>query len=375
MLKQFIFGAGLYARNLIAHLMLKNEKIDGLIVTDTEANPQNVMGVEVFSKYKIFALKEDICVYVGVSESYKDEVIQELRSIGTVHINYECPTPIQKKYYHYVTDERFLSVWYLYHTDKYLAWNNLKTYNEKIQWLKLYDNSSIRTKLSDKYLVREYVANAIGDKYLIPLYGVWNNFHDIDFDTLPNDFVLKCNHGSGYNIIVNNKKMLNLNKAEEKFNEWMENDFSDFGMELQYKHIERKIIAEKFLHNKDNEDLMDYKFFVFDGTVRYIQVDIDRFKNHRRNLFTREWQYIPYSIGFPNAPEVKLPKPQKIEEMLSIAENLGKNFLHVRVDLYLFEENIYFGELTFTHGSGTEKFTPEEFGVEMGKWICTERNT
>jgi len=355
--------------------MLKNEKIDGLIVTDTEANPQNVMGVEVFSKYKIFALKEDICVYVGVSESYKDEVIQELRSIGTVHINYECPTPIQKKYYHYVTDERFLSVWYLYHTDKYLAWNNLKTYNEKIQWLKLYDNSSIRTKLSDKYLVREYVANAIGDKYLIPLYGVWNNFHDIDFDTLPNDFVLKCNHGSGYNIIVNNKKMLNLNKAEEKFNEWMENDFSDFGMELQYKHIERKIIAEKFLHNKDNEDLMDYKFFVFDGTVRYIQVDIDRFKNHRRNLFTREWQYIPYSIGFPNAPEVKLPKPQKIEEMLSIAENLGKNFLHVRVDLYLFEENIYFGELTFTHGSGTEKFTPEEFGVEMGKWICTERNT
>ena len=153
---------------------------------------------------------------------------------------------------------------------KPLDWNNLQTWTEKMQWVKLYDNTPIKTRLADKFLVREWIAEKIGADYLIPLLGVWDNFDEIDFDALPNQFVLKCNHGSGMNIIVRDKKDFDIESAREKINAWLAIDYGALYIEPHYNNIPKKIIAEKFMTDNENFDLIDYKFLCFDGEVKYL---------------------------------------------------------------------------------------------------------
>ena len=182
---------------------------------------------------------------------------------------------------------------WLKYNKKPLNLDKPKTFNEKMQWLKLYNSIPIKTICADKYLVREYVKNKIGEEYLIPLIGVYNEFEDINFEQLPNQFVIKCNHGSGYNIIVKDKSKLDLTFVKDKLNEWLKTNFAfEDGMELHYRDIYSRIIIEKYMSD-GNEDLRDYKITCFKGKPYLIWVDRDRFSKHKRNLYDINWKQLP----------------------------------------------------------------------------------
>lgn len=207
----------------------------------------------------------------------------------------------------------------------------------------------------------------IGEEYLIPLLGVWDNFDDIDFDKLPNKFVLKANHGCGWNIIVKDKNNFNKSDAKGKFDEWMNTNYAfKFGLELHYKNIKPKIIAEKYIEN--DEGLLDYKFLCFNGKVEYVWVDSGRFTAHRRDIFDLDWNLQPFIINHPNAEKTP-KKPNKLKKMIELATKLSKDFAHVRVDFYEVDGQIYFGEMTFTSESGVGKFYPEEYDLKLGQMI------
>lgn len=256
--------------------------------------------------------------------------------------------------------------WFYQNTMTHLDLDKPKTFNEKIQWLKLYDSTAEKTKLADKYLVRDWIKEKIGEEYLIPLLGVWDRFEDIDFDTLPDQFVLKANHGSGWNVIVKDKESLNIEATRTKFNNWMKKNFAFCnGLELHYKDIEPKIIAEKYIKT-DSGSVNDYKFFCFNGNIELIWVDANRYEGqHIRNIYSPDWELLPVTKDYPNDAGMDL-KPECYEKMNELARILSKDFICVRVDFYEVDGKVYFGEMTFTSGSGYGTFNPPEFDYELG---------
>ena len=252
---------------------------------------------------------------------------------------------------------------------KYLDIDRPRTFNEKIQWLKLYDSTPIKTRLSDKYLVREWIRETIGEEYLIPLLGVYDKFEDIDFEKLPNQFVIKCNHGSNYNIIVKNKSLLNLNDAKLKIEKWMNENYAfKIGLELQYRDIQHKIIIETFMDDGTG-DLKDYKITCFDGKPHFIWVDNYRHSNHTRNFYDLNWNQLPYKINLNYSTFPYLKKPKCLGKMIELASILSKGFCFVRVDFYIINDKLYFGEMTFTSSSGTEDITPKNFERKLSLLI------
>ena len=192
--------------------------------------------------------------------------------------------------------EEGLKDWFKYSTKNDLNLENPKTYNEKIQWIKLYDIDELKGNLTDKYLVRNWIKKKIGDKYLIPLLGVWDNFDEIKFEKLPEKFVLKCNHGSGMNIIFLNKNKINISDAKKKINNWMKINYAYYqGLELQYKNIKRKIIAEEYIENENN-NLIDYKLWCFNGKVDTIMVISDRNNEKKYSFYDRDWNLLPFLL-------------------------------------------------------------------------------
>lgn len=267
-------------------------------------------------------------------------------------------------------DEKFLRKKYKLYTGKELNLYAPETFNEKIQWLKLYDRNPGYTELVDKYSVKKYVADKIGSEYIIPTLGVWDCFDEIDFELLPDAFVLKTTHDSGGVFICKDKSALNKKKAKKFLNKWLRRNYYMSGREYPYKNVSRKIIVEEYMTDESGEELKDYKVFNFNGIPKMIQVDYDRFRCHKRNLYTTEWDYIPASIEFPTDPDHRIEKPQCLDQMLKLASVLSQGFAHLRTDFYVIENKIYFGELTFYHGSGFETFTPEKFGFETGSWLA-----
>lgn len=262
-----------------------------------------------------------------------------------------------------------LEIWYERITKHKLDLLNPITMNDKIQWSKLYDSNPHKSQLADKFMVRKWVIDSIGEEFLIPLLGVWKNFDEIDFDFLPNQFVLKLNNGSGWNAIILDKSTMKVDEIQSKFNNWIEKDFSfEFGLELQYGLIEPLIIAEKYLEN-NHAELTDYKFLCVDGKVMYIWVDTDRYTDHRRDVFDREWVLQDCYLHCPHAEKVP-QKPKNLEGMINIAEKLAEGFSYVRIDLYELDNgDTKFGEITFTSSSGTEQFIPPEINVHIGEKI------
>lgn len=247
-----------------------------------------------------------------------------------------------------------------------LNWNNLTTYTEKMQWEKIYDLNPLKTQLADKYLVREWVSERIGDEYLIPLIGAWSSFDEIDFDFFPKQFVLKTNHGSGTNIIVKDKDKFSSSKAKRKINDWLRIDFGynkDF--ELHYSNIKPMILAEEYLETEFGE-LQDYKFLCFDGTPMFCWVDMGRYSNHTRNVYDLDWNLQPWSQETYELYKDPIPRPKNFELMVELARNLSQGFPHVRVDLYNIDGKIYFGEMTFSNGSGLDRIIPEEYDAMLG---------
>ena len=271
--------------------------------------------------------------------------------------------------YNHMPDEEYLKREYKARLGKDLNLETPKTFNEKIQWLKLHDRNPEYVKMVDKYEVKKYVAGVIGEQYIIPTLGVWDRFEDIEFDRLPEQFVLKCTHDSGGVVIVRDKKTFNKKEARKKIERSLRRNYYYPHREWPYKDVKPRILAEQYMVDESGRELKDYKAFCFDGEPKIIQVDYDRFVAHKRNLYTTDWDYIEAEIEFPTDPSHQIDRPQKLKEMLNLAKKLSGGASHVRVDFYSIEDRLYFGELTFHHGAGFEKFCPESFGFDMGSWI------
>ena len=268
----------------------------------------------------------------------------------------------------------YLRNFYFEQTGETLNLDNPQTYNQKIQWLKLFDSTPEKTRLADKYLVRSHVKEKIGEEYLIPLLGVWDRVDDINFKALPNKFVLKCNHGCKYNIIVTDKSTFDKRSAKKKIKRWMGANHTFIkGLELQYNDIVPKIIAEEYLENNNN-DLYDYKVWCFDGKAKYIQFICERQSDVNMVFYDTHWQKQGFTHNVPSKNEIERPK--NLEKLIELAEILAEGFCHVRVDFYMLNDgSIKFGEFTFTPGSGYLKWMPKEQDLEMGKLLELPRFT
>ena len=271
----------------------------------------------------------------------------------------------------FVSDENFVKWTYYLTFRKKLDLDNPKTFNEKLQWLKLNDQHEEYTQMVDKYEAKKYVANLIGEEYIIPTLGVYDSFDEIDFDKLPNQFVLKCTHNSGGIIICRDKATLDVPKGRKQMKKWLKKNPFWTNREYPYKHVKPRIIAEEYMEDENSHELNDYKFFCFSGDVKYVFVATDRGKADEEtkfDFFDMSWNHLPFTNGHPNNPG-PISKPENFEEMKALACKLSKNMPHVRVDLYNISGKIYFGELTFYHWSGLTPFVPEKWDFEFGKCI------
>lgn len=246
-----------------------------------------------------------------------------------------------------------------------INWNNPKKLSEKIQYEKIYGkDNGIKTKLADKYEVRAWVKELIGEEYLIPLIGVYNEFKDIKFNELPKSFVIKCNHDSGSVTIVKDKSKVTWKKLETKYNYHMKTDYSKFLLEKQYSLITPKILIEDYIEDESGE-LMDYKFWCFNSKVYYCRVDYNRFGEHKRATYDLEWNIQPWVEG-KYEKKIDGKKPKNFDKMIEIVEILCKGFPMVRIDLYNDNGKIYFGEMTFSSASGFEYIDPE-YDIMLGE--------
>jgi len=252
-----------------------------------------------------------------------------------------------------------------------------QTFNEKLQWLKLYDRRPEYTMMVDKYLVRNYIAEVLGEEYLIPLLGVWDDPDEIDFDALPGQFVLKCNHNSGLGMcICTDKSNLDIGKVKRELRKGLAQNYYLTGREWPYKDVPRKIVCEKFMTDRakeirqDTAELKDYKFMCFNGSVKCSFVCSDRFsqKGLHVTFFDRDWNVMPFERHYPYCKE-GLPKPLNYDKMIAFSERLARDLPFVRVDLYESSGRLYFGEMTFYPGGGFEGFTPEEWDRTLGSWL------
>lgn len=268
-----------------------------------------------------------------------------------------------------VPGEVYLKLLYQLRMNKKLDLKNPQTFNEKLQWLKLYHRKAEYTMMVDKYAVREYIVNTIGEEYLIPLLGVWDRFEEINFDQLPDQFVLKCTHDSGGLVICKDKTKLDIESAKRKITKSLRHNYYWFNREWPYKNVKPRIIAEKYMVDESGYELKDYKFFCFNGVPKLVQVDFDRFKNHKRNIYDENWNFLDLQILYSNDVETIIRRPPKLDEMLNLAWKLSKDKPHARIDFYSIGDEVYFGEITFYHGSGMEPFDPVEWNDILGSWI------
>ncbi|WP_086955993.1 ATP-grasp fold amidoligase family protein [Xenorhabdus innexi] len=232
------------------------------------------------------------------------------------------------------------------------------TFNEKLQWLKLntYKDNKLVTQCSDKLAVRDYVKDRGCEEILIPLYGFWDKASDIDWATLPDKFVMKCNHGACYNIICRDKNNLNITNEVNKLNCWMREDYWRKSVEMGYKNIPKKIICEKFIETKSGVLPYDYKVFCFNGKAEFVMVCVNRGSGKPKFYFmNRNWEMLPYGVDYTEVKLDCLTKPENFEKLFYYAEKLSQPFPFVRVDLYLNDKVINFGELTFIHSAGMDK--------------------
>ena len=269
-----------------------------------------------------------------------------------------------------IPDRIYLQIVYFKHFRRFINFNNPKTFNEKIQWLKLNYRNEEYTKLVDKYRVKQYITKLIGEEYAIPTLGVWNNVDDIDFKSLPEKFVLKCNNDSGGIVICKNKKDFDEAKAKSFLKERLKNNGYWYGREWPYKNVKPCIIAEKYMEDSISKDLKDYKFFCFNGSMEFFDIDIDRFIEHRANYYDRNGNFLPFGKTYcPPDYTKKIEMPKNLDKMIELAETISHNTVLSRIDFYEIDGQVYFGEITFYPGSGFSPFTDEKWDYKLGDMI------
>ena len=271
----------------------------------------------------------------------------------------------------WVPDDLFLKVRYRGEMNKPLNLRNPQTFNEKLQWLKLYDRNPEYTRMVDKYEAKKYTSEKIGEQYTIPTLGVWDRFEDIDFEKLPNQFVLKCTHDSGGLVICRDKHEFDKDAAKKKIVRSLKTSYYWGGREWPYKNVRPRILCEKYMENPGINGLRDYKFYCFNGKVRYLYVS-EGMEDHataKISFVTPDWRLAPFGRS-DYQPYTELPpKPSHLVEMIGIAEHMSEGFPFLRVDLYEIDEKIYFSEFTFSPCAGFMPFSDEKWDLKLGELI------
>ena len=271
-------------------------------------------------------------------------------------------------------DKTYLSLKFYQEFGRFPNWKNPHTYSEKLQWLKLYDRNPDYTRMVDKHAVKKFVADIIGEEYVIPTLGVWDTPEEIEWDKLPNQFVLKTTHGGGNTgvVICKDKSTFDRKKAIEKLNDSIDTDLYKVWREWPYKDVPKRVIAEKYIEpNPETNDLSDYKFFCFNGEVKGLFVATERQNPNEEvkfDFFDENYKHLPLRQGHDHA-KVTPPKPRNFELMKSLSAKLSKGFPHVRIDLYDLGDKVLFGEITFFHFSGLVRFEPEYWDKHFGDMI------
>lgn len=271
------------------------------------------------------------------------------------------------------SDKQYLQMMYWLHLGRKLNLKNPKTFNEKLQWLKLYNHKPEYTIMVDKVKAKEYVAKLIGEEHIIPTLGVWDDPDDIDFDALPDQFVLKCNHNSGTGMcICRDKSKLDIEKVKAELRKGLKENYFMRWREWPYKNIPRKILAEKFMVDESGTELKDYKIFCFNGEPRYCQVISDRNTDEKIDFYDMHWKRLVGLVGLNDKvhnSEYAIPCPESFENMKQMASLLAKSIPFSRIDFYEINHQAYFGEITFFPATGFGNFNPREWNVKMGDMI------
>ena len=276
---------------------------------------------------------------------------------------------LRRSFGKWMSDRHFIQWEYFSGMRKFPDLDNPTTYNEKLQWLKLNDFHEEYALLVDKYEAKEIVRKRIGDNYIIPTLGVYDNFDEINFDLLPNQFVLKTTHDSGGVVVCHDKKKFNKNSACKKLEKSLRRNYFYEHREYPYKNIKPRIIAEQYMVDESGTELKDYKFFCFDGVPRMLLIVSGRGKDQRQDFYDMDFNLLPvYRKEHPNSGIARM-KPFSFEKMKDLAKQLSSGIPHVRVELYDIQGDVYFGELTFYSGSGNIPFEPEEWDYKIGEWL------
>jgi hypothetical protein len=270
----------------------------------------------------------------------------------------------------FLPDKMYIKLYYFARFKRFCDLEHPKTFNEKLNWLKLHDRNPLYVRMVDKYEAKEYVSSIIGSQYIIPTLGVWEQFDDIEFDKLPNQFVLKCTHDSEGLVIVKDKSKLDKKAAKVKIENALKCNFYYIGREWPYKDVKPRIIAEQYMSNNGG-DLDDYKVHNFDGVPKLILICSERFSESglKEDFYDENWQRLDMCrISHPNSTHIK-KKPDCLDEMLKLSQKLADGIPFLRTDFYEIDGKLYFGELTFYPASGFEPFSPDEWDYKMGQWI------
>lgn len=271
----------------------------------------------------------------------------------------------------WMPDEAYLKLRYRASLGKKLNLNNPTSFNEKIQWLNLFDRNPEYTKMVDKFEVKKYVADIIGEEYIVPTLGIWETFNGIDFDGLPNQFVLKCTHDSGGLVICKDKGNLDIEAARRKIEKFLRVNYFKWGREWPYKHVKPRIIAEQYIDSGDDSGIIDYKIHNFNGVPKIILVCSERFSASglKEDFFDHNWNHLELCRpSHPNSSNI-IEKPKSFDKMIEFSRILAKDIPFVRTDFYEVNGKLYFGELTFYPASGLEAFSPDYWDNILGSWL------
>lgn len=271
----------------------------------------------------------------------------------------------------FIPDRVWIQLKFFLNFGRFCNLKNPQTYNEKLQWLKLYDRRPEYTRMVDKYEAKKYVADIIGEQYIIPTLGVWDKFEDIDFESLPNQFVLKTTHDCGGVVICKDKKNLDIDKTRDFINKHLQSDYYLTQREWPYKNVKPRIFAEQFMVDESGYELKDYKWFCFGGEPKALFIASDRGvegEETKFNFYDRDFNLLPFTNGHSNSTK-PIYRPKGFECMKELAAKLSEGIPQLRVDFYDINGQIYFGELTFFHWSGLVPFQPQEWDNTFGSWI------
>lgn len=370
----YIFGAGIYGKTAFCEMQARGGEILGFLDNSAAKQGRVVFrGVRCLAPAEVPQASRGVPVVVAnkkakVRAAIRAELSElgftEVRAYGVDDVYAYCKT---------LDDEACLRMQWEIHIGGALDLAHPVTFNEKLQWLKLHDRNPLYPMLVDKVAVKPWVAERIGAEHVIPTLGVWERFDDIDFDSLPDKFVLKCTHDSGSIVFCTDKTTFDRAAAREKLTYCLEHSLYWLFREWSYKDVKPRIIAEPYLVDESGAELKDYKVQVFAGEPKFIQVDFDRFAKHQRNLYDTDWTYIEATIDYPTDPHRHIPRPKELPQLLSFARKLSEGMPYVRTDFYIVNDKILFGEMTYYHGAGYETFTPSAFGVAAGDWIPLPR--